>query len=96
MLPPLAALRLVPLTPWHWRGAPAPFVADLSDAERELGWRPARSNVDALLDAYEHFLAARGAGGRGRPTAGRPLAAARLLARASPPLRCVVILPGPT
>jgi nucleoside-diphosphate-sugar epimerase len=56
LLPPLAALRLVPLTPWHWRGAPAAFVADLSDAREELGWWPQRSNVDALLDAYEHFL----------------------------------------
>jgi nucleoside-diphosphate-sugar epimerase len=53
LLPPLAALRLVPLTPWHWRGAPAAFVADVTDAKRELGWTPAYSNVDALVDAYE-------------------------------------------
>jgi len=75
-LPPLAALRLVPLTPWHWRGAPAAFVADLEDAARELDWRPARSNVDSLLDAYEHFLSGAGAGDEAahrRPLAG-PLA----------------------
>ena len=75
-LPPLAALRLVPLTSWHWRGAPAAFVADLSDAERELGWRPARSNVDALLDAYGHFLRAAetGEGAPHRRPLGGPLA----------------------
>jgi nucleoside-diphosphate-sugar epimerase len=59
LLPPLAALRLVPLTPWHWRGAPAPFVADLEDAKRELGWEPAYSNVDALVDGYEAFISAK-------------------------------------
>jgi nucleoside-diphosphate-sugar epimerase len=58
LLPSLAALRLVPLTPWHWRGAPAPFVADLEDAKRELGWSPAYSNVDALVDAYQQFVGA--------------------------------------
>jgi hypothetical protein len=80
-LPPLAALRLVPLTPWHWRGAPAAFVADLEDAERELGWRPARSNVEALLDSYEHFL--RGSGAVEGAPHRRPLAGplARLLRR---------------
>ena len=62
VLPGLAALRLVPLTPWHWRGAPAPFVADLADAKRELGWSPVHSNVDALLDAYEHFVRVRAPG----------------------------------
>ena len=68
--------------PWHWRGAPAAFVADLSDAERELGWRPARSNVDALLDAYEHFLRSASdtaAGAAHRRPLGGPLA--RILRR---------------
>ena len=76
LLPPLAALRLVPLTPWHWRGAPAAFVADLEDAKRELGWRPAHSNVDALVDAYESFVAsppAESGAAHRRPLAG-PLA----------------------
>jgi nucleoside-diphosphate-sugar epimerase len=80
-LPPLAALRLFPLTPWHWRGAPASFEADLEDTKRELGWRPAYSNVDALVDAYEAFLRAsreRPASPHRRPLAG-PLA--RLLRR---------------
>lgn len=77
VLPGLAALRLVPLTPWHWRGAPAPFVADLEDAKRELGWHPERSNVDALLEAYQHFLdtPARGGGEAAhRSPLGGPLA----------------------
>lgn len=81
LLPPLAALRLVPLTPWHWRGAPASFVADIDDAKRELGWRPAYSNVDALVDAYENFVRSPKGGSEAahrRPLAG-PLA--RLLRR---------------
>ena len=81
VLPPLAALRVVPLTAWHWRGAPAPFVADLEDARRELGWTPSHSNVDALLDSYGHFLRS-SAPGEGAPHR-RPLAGplARLLRR---------------
>ena len=81
VLPPLAAVRLVPLTAWHWRGAPAPFVADVQDAVRELGWRPAYSNLEALLDAYDSYLHSSASGESAphrRPLAG-PLA--RLLRR---------------
>lgn len=83
VLPTLAALRLVPLTPWHWRGAPAPFVADIEDARRELGWSPRRSNVEALLDSYRHFLAGRGRSPAGQAAHRSPLAGplARVLGR---------------
>ena len=78
-LPPLAAARVVPLTSWHWRGAPAAFVADLEDARRELGWTPAHSNVEALVDAYEAFTRSSeraGEGGAHRLPLGGPLARA--------------------
>lgn len=76
LLPPLAAARLVPLTSWHWRGAPAAFVADLGDAERELGWRPAHSNADALIEAYDAYVesSAAGAGAAHRKPLGGALA----------------------
>lgn len=70
VLPLLAEARLVPLTSWHWRGAPSPFVADVSDAKRELGWQPRYSNVDALVDAY---AAARSSGASLGGTHRRPL-----------------------
>jgi nucleoside-diphosphate-sugar epimerase len=79
VLPPLAAVRVVPLTPWHWRGATAGFVADLEDAKRELGWEPARSNVEALLDAYEASVRSWNAPDAGAPhrmPLGGPLARA--------------------
>jgi nucleoside-diphosphate-sugar epimerase len=56
LLPPLAAAGLVPFTAWHWRAAPSSFWCDVSDAKRELDWEPRRSGVEALLDAYHHFL----------------------------------------
>jgi nucleoside-diphosphate-sugar epimerase len=56
LLPPLAAAGLVPFTAWHWRGAPSSFWCEVSDAKRDLGWQPTRSNVESLVDAYAHFL----------------------------------------
>jgi nucleoside-diphosphate-sugar epimerase len=77
LLPPLAVAGLVPFTAWHWRAAPASFWCDVSDAKRELGWRPERSNVESLVDSYEHFLERSTADGDGslhsRPLGG-PLA----------------------
>jgi nucleoside-diphosphate-sugar epimerase len=56
LLPPLAALKLVPLTAWHWRGAPSSFWCEVATAKEELGWQPKYSSVDALVAAYEHYL----------------------------------------
>lgn len=64
LLPPAAAVGLIPFTAWHWRGAPSSFWCDISDAKRELRWEPRHSNVGALLSAYEHFLNRRSVDGR--------------------------------
>jgi dTDP-D-glucose 4,6-dehydratase len=31
-------------------------VVDISRAERELGWRPERSNAQALVEAYDWYI----------------------------------------
>jgi nucleoside-diphosphate-sugar epimerase len=72
LLPPLAVLGLLPFTAWHWRAAPASFWCDVSDAKRELGWGPRYSNVDALVDSYEHYLTRSASDGDGSPHS-RPL-----------------------
>lgn len=49
---------LVPLSEWHYmcaRGEDS--VVDISRAERELDWRPERSNSKALVEAYEWYAA---------------------------------------
>jgi nucleoside-diphosphate-sugar epimerase len=52
----LAGVGLSPLAPWHYRSADKDVLLDVSRAERELGWRPALSNVDALERAYGWYL----------------------------------------
>ena len=75
VLRPAAALRLSPLSEWHWRSAPAPFYFDIGPARAELGWQPKRSNAEALVAAYDSWVARTAEGGsvHGRPLAG-PLA----------------------
>jgi nucleoside-diphosphate-sugar epimerase len=51
----LAPLRLSPLSPWHYRSAAHDVVLDVARAERELGWTPNRSNVEALAAAYDWY-----------------------------------------
>jgi nucleoside-diphosphate-sugar epimerase len=79
ILQPLEAVGRSPFNEWHWRSAPAPFFFDISLACEELGWKPQRTNVDALENAYRHYL--RGAGATGTSAHRRPLrgALARLL-----------------
>ena len=66
-----AALRgvelagLTPLSEWHYFSAGGiDSVADISRAQRELGWHPTRSNARALTDAYDAYIAALGETGR--------------------------------
>jgi nucleoside-diphosphate-sugar epimerase len=48
--------NVVPLSEWHVMSARGTdSVVDLSRAERELGWRPARSNAQALVEAYDWY-----------------------------------------
>lgn len=62
VLQPLALVGRSPFTAWHWHASAATFYASVEKAERELGWRPRYSNVDALERAYEEFLAGRSGG----------------------------------
>ncbi len=49
---------VVPLSEWHRHSAWArDSVADTTRAEQELGWVPERSNVEALIDAYDWCVA---------------------------------------
>jgi nucleoside-diphosphate-sugar epimerase len=57
VLQPLALARRSPFTAWHWHAPASTFYASLDKAERELGWRPRYSNVDALERAYHEYLA---------------------------------------
>lgn len=52
--------RLSPLAPWHYLTYHKPFVFDISRAQRELGWAPRFSNIDALIESYEWYQAHRG------------------------------------
>jgi nucleoside-diphosphate-sugar epimerase len=53
----LALTGRSPFTKWHWVASATPFYADIAKARTELGWEPAYSNVDALCNAYENYLA---------------------------------------
>jgi nucleoside-diphosphate-sugar epimerase len=57
VMQPLALARRSPFTAWHWHAPGSTFYASLDKAERELGWRPIYSNVDALERAYHEYLA---------------------------------------
>ena len=58
-----AALRaldlagLSPLSEWHYRSADQDVVATVEKARRLLGWQPRRSSAEALIRAYDWFLA---------------------------------------
>lgn len=63
VLQPLDALGRSPFNEWHWRSAPAPFYFDIARAREELGWQPRRTNVEALENAYRHYVRRSGASG---------------------------------
>jgi nucleoside-diphosphate-sugar epimerase len=77
VLKPLDAIGRSPFNEWHWRSAPESFYFDVSKAREELGWEPKRTNVDALENAYGHYV--RRAGDEGASAHRRPLGG--LLAR---------------
>lgn len=62
---------MVPLSEWHRHSAwGRDSVADITRARQELGWEPSRSNVSALVEAYDWFVAtvrAKGAAPRTHP-----------------------------
>ncbi|HUG36113.1 MAG TPA: NAD-dependent epimerase/dehydratase family protein [Candidatus Limnocylindrales bacterium] len=56
---------MVPASGWHYSSAAgADSALDVTRAERELGWRPTRSNRQTLIDAYDWYAASMGATGR--------------------------------
>jgi nucleoside-diphosphate-sugar epimerase len=56
----LELARVSPLAEWHYRTAHRDSFVDVSKAERLLGWRPRRSNAQALIDTYDWYVANRG------------------------------------
>jgi nucleoside-diphosphate-sugar epimerase len=59
---PLDVIGKSPFSKWHWKAADATFYMALDKAERDLGWRPRYSNVDALERTYREWLAGAGGG----------------------------------
>ena len=56
----MEAAHIVPLSEWYYMSARGEdSVVDISRAERELAWRPRRSNRQALVGAYEWYVANR-------------------------------------
>jgi nucleoside-diphosphate-sugar epimerase len=51
-----AAMRLSPLSPWHYRSGGRDVVLDVGKAAHELGWRPRFSNADALAATHRWLL----------------------------------------
>ena len=51
--------KVSPLAPWHYLTYHKPFVFDISKAQRELKWSPTHSNIEALIESYEWYLAHR-------------------------------------
>jgi nucleoside-diphosphate-sugar epimerase len=65
---------MVPLSEWHYMSAAGKdSVVDISRAEQELGWRPARSNAQALIEAYDWYVDSMAATGAARTTHPVPL-----------------------
>ncbi len=52
----LDVLRICPLAPWHYLTYHKPFYFDLSESEKQLGWRPRYGNVETLIEAYDWFI----------------------------------------
>lgn len=66
---------ITPLSEWHYMSAGGKdSVVDISRTERELGWRPRRSNAQALIEAYDWYVARMRASGTVRTTHPIPLA----------------------
>jgi nucleoside-diphosphate-sugar epimerase len=57
VLQPLDLVGKSPFNVWHWKSAPKPFYFDLEKTKQGLDWQPKYSNAQALVRAYEHYLA---------------------------------------
>jgi len=58
MLRGMEYASMVPASEWHaMTAAGLDSIVDCSHAATELGWRPARSNAQALIEAYDWYVA---------------------------------------
>jgi nucleoside-diphosphate-sugar epimerase len=57
VLEPLNTIGRSPFSVWHWKSAPKPFYFDVTKTKADLAWEPRYSNAQALIRAYEHYLA---------------------------------------
>lgn len=65
---------IVPFSDWHYMSAAGKdSVVDISEAEQVLGWRPERSNAQALIEAYDWYVDSMAATGAARTTHPVPL-----------------------
>jgi nucleoside-diphosphate-sugar epimerase len=55
----LEVAKLSPLGEWHYKTASRDSFVDVSKAERLLGWRATKSNVDTLVENYDWYTANR-------------------------------------
>ena len=55
----LELAKLSPLGEWHYKTASRDSFVEVSKAERLLDWRPAKSNVDTLVENYDWYVANR-------------------------------------
>jgi nucleoside-diphosphate-sugar epimerase len=55
----LEVARLSPLGEWHYKTASRDSFVDVAKAERLLGWRATKSNVDTLVENYDWYAANR-------------------------------------
>ena len=69
VLQPLDAIGRSPFNKWHWRRRPSRSTSTSRRPVSELGWSPARTNVDALENAYAHYVARAGDTGARRTAA---------------------------
>jgi nucleoside-diphosphate-sugar epimerase len=66
--------NIVPLSEWHYTSAHGEdSVVDISRAERKLGWHPEKSNAQALIEAYDWYVANMTTRGTARTTHPVPL-----------------------
>jgi nucleoside-diphosphate-sugar epimerase len=55
----LELAKLSPLVEWHYKTASRDSYVDVSKAARLLGWTPAKSNVQTLVENYDWYVANR-------------------------------------
>jgi nucleoside-diphosphate-sugar epimerase len=69
MLRGMELANIAPLSEWHYMSSrEEDSVVDISRAERELGWRPAWSNTQALTESYDWYVTSMRATGVARRT----------------------------